>query len=301
MKDNTPKDLGPHRGVSNEEYRRWDAFSITLGLELLQSPAHYKHRLLNPIDQTPSMRFGSLVHMRLLEPARYAREIIIVPEHISRDRRTKDRKEWEASQGLMRTTKLPSDTQEPFPSEMSATVIEAEEAKRIEGIYESIQRKQIAKELIFGSGATEISLLWREGSVLCKGRPDKFHDNGFLIDIKTTICAAPAYFEKEIITRGYHIQAAHYRYGAGVLNIPHTDHVFVVAIETQEPFGIVVYQLDEDLLSRAEEQRQRMLSILRQCELKNEWPAYPDNIEIARSRSWAMESINRALGIYEGD
>ena len=281
----TPTETGIYRNVPAEHYHRWKAFSITTGLELLKSPGHYYYRLNNPIEATPAMRMGTLIHMRLLEPELFKDTVVIVPEFIPRDRRTKARKEWEEACCIGPNGYL--------------DVVESEDARTIEGIYQSVMSRKVSSALLKGEGETELSIFWREdGWLNCKGRLDRYHaPSKTLVDIKTTDDASPVQFAKTLCNRAYHVQFAQYAYGGKQVGLD-IENVVVIAIEKKPPYGVGVYQIPEIAMRSGFEQRKRLIEKLHIAEQKEEWLAYPDMVQTLDFPEWAFNSIERALGYY---
>lgn len=276
-----PSKPGVYPGVPAEEYHAWDAFSITLGLTMLESPGHFLHRKLNPIDPTPAMRLGTLVHEYLLEKESFWERYEVVPSHIPSDRRKAERRAWEVEKAVT-----------------PERVIESSQMRVIDGIYQSVMRKQCASGLLLGDGEVELSLLWEEDGVRCKGRLDKYHtEMKVLVDIKTTQDASPKEFAKVAVSRGYHIQQAHYIRGAFALGLEIEDAV-LVACETSDPYGSMVYQLPEQLLLTGDNQRRRLIELYKKETIKNRWEVYPDEVIKLEYSDWALNAIDSTLDFY---
>lgn len=266
-----PAKSGTYENIPAHVYHSWDAFSITTGLELLKSPGHYRYRRENPIEATPAMRLGTLVHSRLLEPELFKKTYVEVPANVPKDRRTKARKEWE--------------------DEFSAgrEVIESADAEKIEGIFRAVMAKDCASQLLGAEGKSELSLLLKDEFQLWqKGRLDKYQPQfKTLVDIKTTRDASPATFAKTVLNNGYHVQAAHYMKLAEALGLE-LRHVVILAIETEAPYGVAVYQLPPEALAAGAKQREKLLALLLQCENKNDWQAYEDSVQTIEFPAWAF-------------
>ena len=58
------------------------------------SPLHYKHAIAQPDEETDAMREGTALHMALLEPERFERDVVVMPEFNRRT--TKGREDYEA-------------------------------------------------------------------------------------------------------------------------------------------------------------------------------------------------------------
>lgn len=292
MHDQPFSEPGIHENIPEGIYRGAPGFNITTGLKMLRSEGHFMHALLNPSEQTAAQRLGSLVHMRLFEPERFANSVICVPEHIPADKRTKARKQWN-EENLPVVVEDAEDWSEEF------FVLESHEARIINGITEQISRKQVARELIFGNGPSELSIFWHENlpneDVLCKGRLDKYYaDEGIIVDLKTTQSAALEDFEKSAANYCYPMQAAHYTAGARRLDLEVREYL-IVAVETKAPYGVVVYRMPPHVLKQAEKFRKKLIEKYADARKRDTWEVYSDDVVNLKMPAWAFRGIERAL------
>lgn len=135
-----------------------------------RSPAHFKHAVLNPIEPTPAMRLGTLVHSLILG-GRF---------HVwDGERRGAAWNEFETSHlGLIVTTK------------------EVERARRMAG---AVKASPLAQPLLVGDKEREweTTMFGRR----CAGRID-VSGRGFVVDVKTTNTAEPARFQRACLVAG---------------------------------------------------------------------------------------------------
>lgn len=266
--------------IPAENYRAWEAFSITDGLLLAKSPGHYWHRKNNPISPTPAMRLGTLIHSRILEPESFFENHLIVPSFISKDRRTKERKAWE-EENILNGLQL----------------VESAEAVILEAVALELERKQTTAELLALDGSSEVSLLWEEQGIVCKGRVDRLSgdkDGGFLIDVKTTQDASPEAFARTIAQRGYHIQMAHYFSGV-TKTWGRIEHCLFIAIETEPPYGVAVFRLPDHILKLGLEHHSKLIKKYRIELEKNTWESYPDLIQPLNFSEYHFSSFEKSL------
>lgn len=262
----------PYEGIYDKipaaTYHSWKAFSISNGLELLKSPGHYKYRINNPLEQTPAMRLGTLVHERLLEPDSFKTKYKIVPEHI-KDRRTKAYLELKKE-----------------AESVNKELIDADTARRIEAIYHAVMGRDCAGTLLRLDGQSELSLVWDENGTICKGRIDKYiNGDKTLIDIKTTTNASAEFFANTCFHRNYHVQAAHYAAGLAKHDMP-VENVVLIAIESEPPHGVAVYMLNHRILEMGETKRQELFSILNMAQSTDNWDAYADAVIDLEIPNW---------------
>lgn len=294
IRDTTPEKVGIYPQVPAAEYHSWRAFSISSGLELLKSPGHYMHRLLTPLEQTEPMRFGTLVHERLLEPGFWER-YVVMPD-LAAGLCDEKGNPYKNPRATNKYKALVEDWSRDNPGKVP---LDARDAERVERIYEQAMRKSVVSELLGGVGQSELSMLWEEGGWLrCKGRMDRVDTEGkILIDIKTTGTSGIEAFVKAIVNRGQYIQLGHYRAGARALGME-IDHAIIIAVETKEPFGVVAITVPEVALKAGEKHREELFNRLKRAQLDDKWEVYPDTLVTPEFPDWAFSSIERALGYF---
>ena len=74
-------------GVPEHEYRRMPGVNYSALKHMLRSPMHYKYMRDNPPEPTAAMRLGTMVHMAVLEPEKFAATYV---ECKDGDKRTKE-------------------------------------------------------------------------------------------------------------------------------------------------------------------------------------------------------------------
>lgn len=258
--------------MTNAEYHAHPAISKS-GLDRIdQSPAHYLAWIREPRVTTPALTFGSACHAAVLEPDTFDARYAVAPSGI--DRRTKAGKElWEA-----------------FTSEAAGReIITAEDLEKLSYIRASIQAHPVAEELLDpDSGKAEVSVFGVLDDVGVKCRPDWLRDDGILVDLKTTDCAAPNAFARSVAKYRYHVQAALYSdLLQAVTGEPVKAFVFI-AVEKAPPFAVSVYELDAESMEVGRAAYQRNLDTFRRCLEANDWPAYSPAIETLTLPRWAF-------------
>lgn len=196
-----------------------------------KSPAYYwKMRNGGSLD-TPSLRFGSLVHTLILEPEKYQENFVVFnPE----DRPEKDK-------GM--TSKL---------NRAWKTSLEEDCAKGRKYLMTmdqynlaiTLRNKLLAckdVKAILDNCETEVPKCWVDFNTMskCKGKADIVVDGGdMLVDIKTT-GKDVSDFKKSAYRYGYNRQAAFYMDGFNA-----KEFVFIV-IETNEPHQIGIFRCSD--------------------------------------------------------
>lgn len=253
-----------HFTETYETYASKTAVRASGVVEAIACPEKYFCRYVartTPDKDTAAKRFGRLMHMALLEGARIRSIIRVGPADAPRN--TKAGKEkWAEFQATLTPENI---------------VLKAEEADRIIGMTERILRDDYARNMFAGGVAEQsgyyidpVTGLW------CSYRPDYrvvHPDIVDIIDYKTTKDASYEGFQREIINRSYHIQAAHYVAGEEILSTRKVSFTWV-AQEKDFPFTIGIYTAIPDLLALGVYARQRGLSAISACTSQGKWPGY---------------------------
>lgn len=269
---------GVYPDISNHDYHEGPGISNS-GLSVLidYSPLHYWDRRLNPdrprpSEPSPQLVMGSALHKYVLEPLSFDDEFILEPEGI--DRRTKDGKARWAEFQLQAGGK---------------GILSADMLERVRGMANALMNHPTARRLL-ESGQVEQSLYWNdpETGVLCKARPDWMADV-FLVDLKTTTDASLAEFQRSIHNFGYHRQAAFYLQGLSHLfGDKHANFVFL-AVESQRPFAVAPYAIDDASLARGRAEIRKALALYARCLETNTWPGYHEAVTAISLPPWAFK------------
>jgi hypothetical protein len=261
---------------SAEDYHASPACSASRLKQLQRSPAHMKHTLDHPQPPTPAMIIGSATHSAILEPVLFVKEWARLPEG---DGRSKAVREAKAELGVQ------------FGVDH---VLKADVYDTILAMRDSVFDNALALDLLDGAD-TEVSHYWTEGGegsglyqmgwgVECKARIDAIPPTDTLwgdclVDIKTTVDASE--FQRSVYNFGLHLQAAHYLSAAN-----RTRFVFI-CVEKAPPHCVAIYELDDDALTLARSELDRLLGLWAECEGENEWPSYPVEIQELSLPGWA--------------
>lgn len=156
---------GLHPGLSRDQYDAIDAVNQSaLKVLIERSPAHFKYAKENPEPPTDALRFGQAVHLACYEPARFAAEVVMMPEFNRKSNAGKaEAAAWEAANA-------------------GKLAIDAEEYATLAAMQKAVQAHPAASKLIGKAGHREASMVWRDADtgVLCKGRADHSELGGSL-------------------------------------------------------------------------------------------------------------------------
>jgi len=251
------------------------------------SPAHYKLEKDSEHVETAAMAFGSLFHTCSLERERLDSILATAPDC---ERRSKaDKQEW---------VEFWNDSENMIRVDVNGAVVYKDKSGKIKTdkaltvelaitLGEKIMEHPIAKKAL-ENGMTEKSLyaIDDETGILKRCRLDMIPDYGnALIDLKTTVDASPKKFIRTIGDYNYHVQGSYYMDIANQLGLNREVFIFI-AIEKEPPYGVAVYQLDEDFMQIGRNKYRLWLNMLSDCIDKDEWPSYGDEIIEAKPLPW---------------
>lgn len=224
---------GLYPGLTFSEYRAYGRFGGSDAAYLAtHSPAHWREHRKQPATQ--DMRFGTAAHVLLLEGRdAFEQQYIISPGF---DRRTKAGK---------------SDHLEFVSSHAGREILTPLEYKTLMEMNCAVQ-ESIAGDILESCSDRELSLFWECAvtDTSCCGRLD-FVGARTVGDLKTTSDASPDAFLRSVKQYGYHIQAGHYLDGLDTIRYNSNDPIrwLFIAIEKTAPYGVAVYELDDEMLN----------------------------------------------------
>lgn len=136
---------------------------------------------------------------------------------------------------------------------------------------------------VFDTGAPEQTVVWQDGTTLCKARPDWLNAD-VCLHLKTTKRSVrPEAFERMAINMGYDVSLAFYARG-----IERERHL-ILAIEQDPPYACKLFALSsaqEDISARKVE---RAINTWAACMKAGKFPAYDGSVHYIEPSSWQME------------
>lgn len=277
---------GKHLDIPMEEYIQIDAIGRTDIQAFLRSPQHFlwgKNPSGGRGTRMPSedMIVGSGVNDLFLQPEVFADKYIVLPEI---NKRTKVGKE--AYDSFVQNYGKGGLLTEAMDSRIRET------AAALEVIFEATRMK---------SGHKEVTLLWEEGGIPLRGRPDSIVVNedgksATIYDLKVTHDAGYSTFTKHMYTFGYYLQAGLYSRGLMALSkkIEHVDFKFI-CIEPFPPFAHQVFPVSFETMLMAKQVIDTVLQAMRACDEIKEWPGYSDQQNFASLPVWATRELVHQL------
>lgn len=205
--------VGAYTGIQERAYHMLRGESNSLMSHVEETFNHYEHNKKNPPTQTEAMKLGSLAHLKVLEPARYKRETIV----LENDKRTTLGK---IKDMIYRITLA------------DRVILTPDQESRVLAMEINFREHPVLMAL-YEESRFEVTYFWMELDTLCRGRVDgeikqpseklaeflsKFLPYSkevilgsvIIWDYKSTDGAGDEDFSRTIDQRDYHVQGAGY-------------------------------------------------------------------------------------------
>lgn len=232
---------------------------------LMQSPLHAKlqHPRLNPSwHQKDASRFdiGTVAHQILLEGHR---------QHIV----TVDADDWR--------TKAAKEQRDAARASGQIAVLTHQMAD-IEAMVKVAQAAIVQSEIVgpLQEGTPEQTLVWQEGGIWLRCRPDWLAvTRRFILDYKTTSGSAEpnTWLRTGLLANGYDLQAAINLRGYHTICGGEARFVFLVQ-ETEPPYAVSFVGMEPSFLAHAAKKLDRAIGLWKDCLTTSTWPGYPSQV-----------------------
>lgn len=243
---------------------------------ILRSPAHYRHAVAVPREDSDAMRLGRATHALALEPETFAQRWAIW----SGVRRAG--KEWDA-----------------FKADLAGREqISESEHGRVAPMAMAARGEMAALGLLAGAVVErEIGWIDQESGIACAGRPDLFSHRagGLVLDLKTCRDASQRAFGSAAYALSYHAQLVWYADGLGMPDA----RMVLVAVESEPPHVVQVYELDEATILLGRADYREALRRLGECRASGEWPGYATQPQTLLLPRWAWPSEDADVNALE--
>lgn len=237
-------------------YRENEAINFSTLKEMKNSPLDYKLARDFPTPSTDSMKFGTLIHMMLLQPELLDKTYIVMPKV---DLRTKEGKEKRQEIIESNPGKIVIPEQgDIFSWEKAEKIVNYNKEKRL--LKTVLQQIEIAE--------TEVYADCQETNLKLKGLIDAVTKKS-IIDIKTigTLGKIPI----NIRAFDYIGQLAFYDYLARLNNTTREQH-YLLFIETTSPYKAKLVEISKEQIEKKHSQNIGLLQKVKKCTETNEWP-----------------------------
>lgn len=272
------------RGMVNDDYQTHSAVQSTTFKEFLKSAAHFQHMRTAQREEKEPFYFGQMFHSRTLEK----KKIVACPKF---DKRKPEEKAAEAAWIAANKDKLIYSWFDKAEANMAAL-------EKIEGMARAVESHPTASDLL-SEGEAEVSAFSMYQDVPVKARFDWLRPDPIIVDLKSTKCAHPDAFSKDIFNYGYHISAAWYSLVHYLVTGKAPEAFILIAVEKTAPYAVSVFRLKPEMIQLGHDLIATHLPRLKECLERNVWPAYPTEILDIGIPTWAE---NKTLAqLMEGE
>jgi hypothetical protein len=260
------------------------SFSASCGKTALQlSPLHawLGHPRLGATAQPPSVKadFGSVVHELVLGNGSQFR---VMEFDDFRTKAARDARAEAIAEGLV--------------------PIKASDLERAHKAAEVI-RRDVAE--VFKEGAAEQTMIWRDGDIWCRARPDWLVTSADMVfDLKITgvnISPLENTLARQIFAMWYDMTVAHYADGYRTLFGRELEYRFLF-VEDHPPFSIRPFKISGQGLEMGERKLRAARSIWKTCIHTGQWPGIKLSLETADPEPWhAAGWLTYDTGVSDAD
>lgn len=205
-------------------------------------------------EETDAMIYGSMVHCLVLQPHLFEERYHCIDDRDicvqiggAKPRATYRYKEWFAVAQQEAGERILVETDDYIAAKIIAREIKTNKASaKVLGLCPDREKP----------------IEWEYMNFKFKGFKDADGEKD-VFDLKTCADASPDKFHRDIISKGYYLQAAMYLYAEGVKNY------FIVAVDKKG--GISVHHLHPKLIEHGMDEYHKLLTSFNECVLKDAW------------------------------
>lgn len=221
---------------------------------MLVSPAHYLAATIARHVESPAMKFGSLIHLLVLEPWQLPFEYVVVAE-IPRGREARALREM-------------------YPRHAVITEVELHDARAL--AQRIMERKVLGRpfQRFVEEGEPELTFLFDDPVVglPCRTRVDLWHPD-FIFDLKTTRHATSGEFQRAALDLHYDLQAYMYCLADAVVEQRSKARPFVfIAAQSDEPHPVHALSAGDTFMENGRAKYQHAIGLLKACLETDYWP-----------------------------
>lgn len=225
---------------------------------VMEAPKLYEWQVIkgNQQKETDALALGNLIHTALLEPEKFRKRMVAVPEFSGKGMRAA-KADWMASQAS------------------DAILVDDKEMDIITGILGTAASDEGIKKILVG-GIPELSFYWNDQKtgLRCKARPDYVTEDGWLVNFKTAADASLRKFQYAIQDHWYHLQAASYWTGYREVFGKEPEGYIWIVIEKTAPYLSAIYCADEALMEIGQRDYRQAIDLVDSCTKSGTWPSY---------------------------
>lgn len=214
---------GVYFGVPFSDYFAIPALNFHTLVHHERSAMQARHYQIEGEKDSDSKRLGGAAHAAILEPEIFDSQYVAMPKfegHPNSNAYKAEKSAW-------------------LDQHRDSVVVPEMEMDEAREMRKAVEAHPILNQVMFEStGKNEVTIVWMQRGVLCKGRIDricKWDGKNWIVDLKTTRAVWPGEFDREVARYLYHVQIGAYRNGLNIL-APATRHCAFAPIQNSKPF-----------------------------------------------------------------
>lgn len=258
--------------LSNEAYHADKTAVSSTGLRrILKSPRAFHLGQTTQTEETDALRFGSAVHLAILEPELFQQKYVIMPQ-FSGTGSVKAKADWRLTLAA------------------GSVILKEDEYNDLQEMINSVLRHTDACNIL-KNGKAEMSGYFYDPDtgIKCRIRPDFFVEGHMaLMDVKTTQDVEASAFSRSIWTYRYDFQAAFYAEGIRLITGKPVQYPLFLAIEKKAPFECALYLADEGMMAKGLMDYRLAMTKLKECLQSQSWTGYQSKIQPIALPRWAL-------------
>lgn len=275
MNDPSPRWLPK---MSNHEYHKLKCISSSQvkffdGHSPYQFYRKFIVRDLPEFEPNESFRFGTLVHMILLEPELFEKSV-----HVSDlDQRTKEytsfKRELLGFDKKVTSFKTTSHGSFVNVNGNEIFIVKSDEMTKLKSIKKAVEDHGRAS-LLLDECEKEISAIARdpETDFFLSIRADAVcRERGYFLDVKTCASLTKSEIESHVYRYKYHLQHAHYMHVGNLIDEQKYNYFYFLFIEKDAPHEIALVHLDPEGVQWSQVKYKSILNKIYEHQNKNDW------------------------------
>lgn len=250
---------------SARDYHANPALGSSLLRDFMKSPQLYRDKMLGLVqnEETEAMAFGTLFHLAVLEPLRFADEVSVKPKGMNFA--TKEGINWRREHAVKKI--ISHD--------------DYEKILRMTGRMPASVRK------LLSGGLPEVVFRNVLSDIYAQCRADYWNQSlDTCYDLKTIKDIDD--IDRSIFNRKYYVQARFYQ-DVIRAEISHTPQFRLIFAETAAPFRWRVVVLGADYTQMADDEISEALRGIAQCERDGDWSDEQQGIMLASPPAWTQQ------------
>jgi hypothetical protein len=219
--------------------------------------------------------FGSRFHCATLEPIVFASQYVERPATYPAPATHAKVKAGEIAAGHPLPWHTSAKVCEDWERQQTREAISASDYAAFQGMRQALLDDRRMRPYMLAEGKYELSLFAELDGIPVKARLDKLITDGAIVDLKSTQCAEPYAFTREIIKFHYDLQIYWYSMVAQLCGLPYNGMV-LGACEKKPPYSVLCCELDTPAFNRGKDEALRCFELYKKCHKDKRWPGYID-------------------------